>query len=52
MLKDIEFAAEAKLLDWDGTTYLSGEQLPEEDRRDGYPAPEIIKRVKEILEES
>ena len=28
MLKDIEFAAEAKkLLDWDGTTYLSGEQL-------------------------
>ena len=28
VLKDPEFAAEAKkLLDWDGTTYLSGEQL-------------------------
>jgi tripartite-type tricarboxylate transporter receptor subunit TctC len=53
MLKDTEFAAEAKkLLDWDGTTYLSGEQLQKKIDATVTQPPEIIKRVKEILEES
>ena len=53
MLKDTEFAAEAKkLLDWDGTTYLSGEQLQKKIYATVTQPPEVIKRVKEILEES
>jgi tripartite-type tricarboxylate transporter receptor subunit TctC len=53
MLKDAEFAAEAKkLLDWDGTTYLSGEQLQKKIDATVTQPPEVIKRVKEILEES
>jgi len=53
MLKDTEFAAEAKkLLDWDGTTYLSGEQLQKKIDATVSQPPEVIKRVKEILEES
>ena len=53
MLKDTEFAAEAKkLLDWDGTTYLSGEQLQKKLEVTVTQSPEVIKRVKEILEES
>ena len=53
MLKDTEFAAEAKkLLDWDGTTYLSGEQLQKKIDATVTQPPEVIKRVKEILEES
>jgi tripartite-type tricarboxylate transporter receptor subunit TctC len=53
MLKDTDFAAEAKkLLDWDGITYLSGEQLQKKIDATVTQPPEIIKRVKEILEES
>ncbi|HTN72901.1 MAG TPA: tripartite tricarboxylate transporter substrate-binding protein [Methylomirabilota bacterium] len=53
MLKDAEFAAEAKkLLDWDGATYLSGEQLQKKIEATVTQPPDIIKRVKEILEES
>ena len=52
-LKDPDFAAEAKkLLDWDGTTYLSGEQLQKKIDATVTQPPEVIKRVKEILEES
>jgi tripartite-type tricarboxylate transporter receptor subunit TctC len=53
MLKDAEFAAEAKkLLDWDGATYLSGEQLQKKMIATITQPPEVIKRVKEILAES
>jgi tripartite-type tricarboxylate transporter receptor subunit TctC len=53
MLKDGEFAAEAKkLLDWDGKTYLSGEQLQRKLEVTVTQPPEVIKRVKEVLEES
>jgi tripartite-type tricarboxylate transporter receptor subunit TctC len=53
MLKDAEFAAEAKkLLDWDGRTYLSGEQLQKKLIDTVTQPPEIIKRIKEILSES
>ncbi len=53
MLKDAEFAAEAKkLLDWDGATYLSGEQLQKKMIVTITQPPEVIKRVKEILAES
>jgi tripartite-type tricarboxylate transporter receptor subunit TctC len=53
MLKDAEFAAEAKkLLDWDGSSHLSGEQLQKKmEATIGQPA-DVIKRIKEILEES
>jgi tripartite-type tricarboxylate transporter receptor subunit TctC len=53
MLKDAEFAAEAKkLLDWDGATYLSGEQLQRKMIATITQTPEVIKRIKEILAES
>ena len=53
MLKDGEFAAEAKkLLDWDGTTYLNGEQLQKKMIATITQPPEVIKRIKEILAES
>jgi len=53
MLKDTEFAAEAKkLLDWDSTTFLSGEQLQKKIDATVSQPPEVIKRVKDILEES
>jgi tripartite-type tricarboxylate transporter receptor subunit TctC len=53
MLKDGEFAAEAKkLLDWDGTTYLNGEQLQKKMLATLTQPPEVIKRIKEILAES
>ena len=53
MLKDSEFTAEAKkLLDWDGKTYLSGEQLQQKIDATVTQPPEVIKRIKEILEES
>ncbi len=51
MLKDAEFAADAKkLLDWDGRTHLSGEQLQKKMIDTVTQPPEILKRVKEILE--
>ena len=53
MLKDAEFAVDAKkLLDWDGTTYLSGEQLQKKMIDTVTQPAEIIKRIKEILSES
>ncbi|MBF8254320.1 MAG: hypothetical protein HW373_1015, partial [Deltaproteobacteria bacterium] len=53
MLKDPEFAAEAKkLLDWDGMTFLSGEQLQRKIEATVTQPPDVIKRVKEVLEES
>ena len=53
MLKDGEFSAEAKkLLDWDGRTYLSGGQLQKKIEATVTQPPEVIKRVKEVLEES
>src|SRR5919106_287045 len=53
MLKDAEFAAEAKkFLDWDGMTYLSGEQLQKKMIDTITQPPEVIKRIKEILAES
>ena len=52
-LKDGDFAAEAKkLLDWDGATYLSGEQLQKRIVGTVTQPPEVIRRVKEILAES
>ena len=53
MLKDGEFAADAKkLLDWDGATFLSGEQLQKKMTDTVTQPPEVIKRIKEILAES
>jgi tripartite-type tricarboxylate transporter receptor subunit TctC len=53
MLKDGEFTVEAKkLLDWDGRTYLSGGQLQKKIDATVSQPPEVIKRVKEVLEES
>jgi tripartite-type tricarboxylate transporter receptor subunit TctC len=51
MLKDSEFAAEGRrLLDWDGTTYLSGEQLHKKIEATVTQPPDVLKRVKEVLE--
>jgi len=53
MLKDAEFTAEAKkLLDWDGKTFLSGEQLQKKIEATVTQPPDVIKRVKEVLAES
>jgi tripartite-type tricarboxylate transporter receptor subunit TctC len=53
MLKDEEFAAEArKLLDWDGATFLSGEQLQKKLEATISQPPDVLRRVKEVLEES
>ena len=53
MLKDSDFAAEAKkLLDWDGATYLGGEQLQKKMTDTVTQPPDVIKRIKEILAES
>ncbi len=53
MLKDAEFGAEAKKqLDWDGTTFLSGEDLRKKIEVTVTQPPDIIKRVKEVLEET
>jgi tripartite-type tricarboxylate transporter receptor subunit TctC len=53
MLQDEAFAAEAKkLLDWDGATFLSGEQLQKKLEATVSQPPEVLKRVKEILAES
>jgi hypothetical protein len=41
-----------KLLDWDGATYLSGEQLQKKMISTITQPPEVIKRIKEILAES
>lgn len=53
MLKDTEFAADArKLLDWDGATWLSGEQLQKK-MIDTITQPvDVVERVKAILADS
>jgi tripartite-type tricarboxylate transporter receptor subunit TctC len=52
MLKDSEFSAEArKLLDWDGGSHFSGEQLQKKIELTMNQPPEVIKRIKEILTE-
>jgi tripartite-type tricarboxylate transporter receptor subunit TctC len=52
-LKDPEFVAEAKkLLDWDGTAFLTGEELRKKIEVTVTQPPEIIKRIKEVLEEN
>jgi tripartite-type tricarboxylate transporter receptor subunit TctC len=53
MLKDPEFAAEAKKqLDWDGSFSLNGEQLQKKVEVTVTQPPDVIKRIKETLEES
>ena len=53
MLKDAGFAAEAKkLLDWNGTTYLSGEDLRRKIDATVSQPPDVIQRVQEILAKS
>ena len=52
MLKDGEFAAEAKkLLDWDGTTFMSGDQLQKKIIAVVSQPADVVKRVKEIMAE-
>jgi tripartite-type tricarboxylate transporter receptor subunit TctC len=52
MLKDPEFVAEAKKqLDWDGGTFLTGEQMRQKLEVTITQPPEVIKRVKEVLAE-
>lgn len=52
MLKDAEFAAEAKkLLDWNGASQLTGEQLQKRIADSINQPPDVIKRIKQILEE-
>jgi tripartite-type tricarboxylate transporter receptor subunit TctC len=53
MLKDPDFLAEAKkLLDWDGSTFLTGEDLRKKIEVTVTQPPEIIQRIKEVLEET
>jgi tripartite-type tricarboxylate transporter receptor subunit TctC len=53
MLKDKEFAAESKnVLDWDGNSYMTGEQLQKKIETTMNQPPDVIKRIKEILTES
>ena len=53
MLADPNFVAEAKkLVDWDGSSYLSGAELQKKIETTVTQPPEVIKRIKEILKES
>lgn len=53
MLKDPEFAADTKKqLDWDGMTFLSGEQLQRKIEATVTQPPDVIEKVKEVLAES
>jgi len=50
MLKDAEFTAEArKLLDWDGSSHMTGEQLQRKIAETMNRPADVIKRIKEIL---
>jgi tripartite-type tricarboxylate transporter receptor subunit TctC len=52
MLKDPEFGAEAKKqLDWDGNTFLTGDQMRQKIEATVTQPPEVIKRIKEVLAE-
>jgi len=51
--RDPEFIAEAKkLTDWDGSWHLTAEQLQKKIETAISQPPDVIKRIKEILEES
>ena len=51
--QDPEFAAEAKkLTDWDARWFLTGEQLQKKMETTINQPPDVIKRIKEFLEES
>jgi len=53
MLADPNFVVEAqKLVDWDGTSNLSGAELQKKIVRTVTQPPDIIKGIKEILKES
>jgi tripartite-type tricarboxylate transporter receptor subunit TctC len=53
MLADANFIAEAKkLVDWDGTSYLSGPELQKKIEQTVTQPPQVINRIKEILKES
>jgi tripartite-type tricarboxylate transporter receptor subunit TctC len=53
MLADPNFATEGKkLVDWDGTSYLSGAELQKRIEKTVSQPPEVIKRIKEILKEA
>jgi hypothetical protein len=50
-LADLNFIAEAKkLLDWDSTSYLSGVELQKRIEKTVTQPPDVIKRIKEILQ--
>ena len=52
LLKDPEFVAEAKKqLDWDGSTFLTGEQMRQKIEITVTQPPDVIKRIKEVLAE-
>ena len=53
MLADPNFIAEAKkLVDWDGSSSLSGPELQKKIETTVTQPPEVIKRIKEILKET
>jgi hypothetical protein len=53
MLKDKDFIAEGKkLLDWDGRSYMTGEQLQKKIETVMNQPPAVIKRIKGILSDS
>ena len=53
MLADANFIGEAKkLVDWDGTSNLSGAELQKKIVGTVTQPPEVIKAIKEILKES
>jgi len=52
MLKDPEFVGEAKKqLDWDGNTFLTGEQMRQKIEATVTQPADVIKRIKEVLAE-
>jgi hypothetical protein len=52
MLADPNYITEAKkLVEWDGTSYLSGAELQKRIEKTITQPPDVIKRIKEILKE-
>lgn len=53
MLTDVNFLTEAKkLIDWDGTSYLSGAELQKKIEKTVTQPADVVKRIKDILKES
>ena len=53
MLADANFLLEAKkLVDWDGTSYMNGLELQKKIEKTITQPPDVIKRIKDILQES